>query len=136
MLKFLSLKHNYYIVIECYINTMLLYLQAWLGVLNCRHRFNCMPKVGLDPKVATYITDVGLGGLLCVPNIDLDHALITTLVERWRLEMHSFHLPHDEITTTLQDMKVIMGVLVEGLPVVGKTKLEWGDLCKKHGCVV
>ena len=136
MLKFLSLKHNYYVVIECYINTMLLCLQAWLGVLNCRHRFSCMLKVGLDPQVATYITDVGLGGLICVPDIDIDHALITTLVERWWLEMHSFYLPHDEITITLQDMEIIIGVHVEGLLVVVKTKLEWGELCKKHVCAV
>ena len=136
MLKFISLKHNYYVVNECYINTMLLHLQAWVGVLNCRHRFTCMPEVGLDQQVATYITNARLGGLLCVPNIDLDHALITALVERWWQKMHAFHLPHGKITITLQDMEVIMRVPVEGLLVVWKTKLEWGDLCKKHGCAV
>lgn len=128
--------HNYYIVIECYINTMLLHLQAWPSVLNCCNRFICIPEVGLDSWVATYITDAGLGGLLCIPNIGLDYALIAALVERWRLEMHSFHLPHGEITITLQDMEVIIGVPIEGLLVEGKTKLEWGDLCEKHGYAV
>ncbi|XP_030936523.1 serine/threonine-protein phosphatase 7 long form homolog [Quercus lobata] len=62
--------------------------------------------------------------------MDLDHALITALVERWRLETHSFHLPYGEMTITLQDMKVIMGVPVDGLPVVGFTCMDdWGDLC-------
>lgn len=103
--------------------------QAWPGVLTCRHRFSCMPKAGLDPRVAGYITDAGLGGLFHVPNIELDHALITALVERWRPETHSFHLPHGEMTITLQDIEVIMGVPVVGLPVVGKTNMEWGNLC-------
>ena len=67
-----------------------------------------MPEVGLDPRVAAYITDAGLGGLLHVPNIEIDHALITALVERWRPETHSFHLPHGEMTITLQDMEVII----------------------------
>ena len=44
--------------------------------------------------------------------------------------MHSFHLPHGEMTITLQDMEVIMGVPVDGLPVVGFTRMDdWGDLC-------
>ena len=62
--------------------------------------------------------------------MDLDHALITTLVERWRPETHSFHLPHGEMTIILQDMEVIMGVPVDGLLVVGYTEMvDWGELC-------
>ena len=91
-----------------------------------------MPKGGLDPQVAAYIIDAGLGGLLRVPDINLDHALITALVERWQPETHSFHLPHDEMTITLQDMEVIMGVSVDDLPVVGFTRMnDWGDLYAK-----
>ena len=63
--------------------------------------------------------------------MDLDDALITALVERWQPEMHSFHLPHGEMTITLQDMEVIMGVPVDGLSVVGCTssRVNWRDLC-------
>ena len=44
--------------------------------------------------------------------------------------MHSFHLPHGEMTITLQDMEVIMGVPVDILLVVGFTSMgDWGDLC-------
>ena len=52
------------------------------------------------------------------------------LVERWRLETHSFHLCHGEMTITLQDMEVIMGVPVDGLSVVGFTHMcDWSDFC-------
>ncbi|XP_075644137.1 serine/threonine-protein phosphatase 7 long form homolog [Castanea sativa] len=100
------------------------------GVLTCRHRDKGLFDGGLDPWIATYITDAGLDGLLRVPHMDLDHALITALVERWRPETHSFHLPHGEMTITLQDIEVIMGVPVHGLPVVGFTHMDnWGDFC-------
>ena len=87
-----------------------------------------MPEDGADPQVATYIMDVRLDGLLWVPDIELDHALITALVERWRPETHSFHLPHGGMTITLQDMEVITGVAVNSLPVVGITHMSSGGV--------
>ena len=89
-----------------------------------------MLESGLDSRIAAYIADVGLKGLLRVLNIDLDHALIIALVERWRQETHSFHLPHGEMTILLQYIEVIMGVPVDGLLVVGFTHMQdWGKLC-------
>ncbi|XP_075650019.1 serine/threonine-protein phosphatase 7 long form homolog [Castanea sativa] len=100
------------------------------GVLTCRHREKGLFEGGLDPWIVAYITNAGLDGLLRVPHMDLDHALITALVERWRLETHSFHLPYDEMTITLQDIEVIMGVPVHGLPVVGFTHMDnWCEIC-------
>ena len=64
------------------INTMLLRLQEVPSVLTCHHRFISVPEGGLDPRIAAYIANVRLEGLLQVLNIDLDHALITVLVER------------------------------------------------------
>ena len=83
------------------INTKLLCLQEVPGVLTCRYREKDLLEGGLDPRIAAYITDAGLDGLLRVPHMDLEHALITMLVERWRPETHSFHLPHGEMTITL-----------------------------------
>ncbi|XP_075657831.1 serine/threonine-protein phosphatase 7 long form homolog [Castanea sativa] len=100
------------------------------GLLTCRHREKGLLEGELDPQIASYIRDAGLDGLLRVPHMDLDHALITTLVERWRPEMHLFHLPYGEMTITLQDITVIMGVPIHGLPVVGFTHMKrWHDLC-------
>ena len=106
------------------INTKLLCLQEVPSVLTFCHREKCLPEGGLDPWIAAYITDAGLDGLLRVPNIDIDHSLITALKERWHPETHSFHLSHGEMTITLQDMEVIMGVPVDGLPVVGFTRMD------------
>ena len=114
------------------ISTKLLCLQEVPGVLTCRHQDKGLLENGavLDPQIAAYITDAGLDGLLRVPHMDLDHALIMALVERWRPETHSFHLPHGEMTIMLQAMEVIMGVLVNGLPVMGYTKMtDWSNLC-------
>ena len=66
-----------------------------------------------------------------VPSIQLDIALITAFVERWRPETHTFHLPHGEMTITLQDVEVIMGLPIEGEVIVGPTKRTWTDVCAK-----
>uniref|UniRef100_A0A2N9G3G5 Aminotransferase-like plant mobile domain-containing protein n=1 Tax=Fagus sylvatica TaxID=28930 RepID=A0A2N9G3G5_FAGSY len=59
----------------------------------------------------------------------MDWALITALVERWRQETHTFHLPHGEMTITLQDVEVILGLPVDGEVLVGSTELNWSELC-------
>ena len=84
------------------------------GVLKCRRRSCKLPRHGLDPRIAHYIAEAGLEGLFKVPNMELDHALITALVERWRSETHMFHLPHGEMGITLQDIEVMLGVPIDG----------------------
>ena len=61
--------------------------------------------------------------------MEVDHALITALVEHWRLKMHTFHLPHGEMGITLQDIEVMLGVPVDGLLVTRSVTLEWPALC-------
>ena len=88
------------------INTKLLCLQEVSSVLTCCHREKGLLEGGLDPQIAAYITDAGLDGLLRVPHMDLDHALIMALVERWRPETYSFHLSHDEMTIMLKTWRL------------------------------
>ncbi|KAL0000066.1 hypothetical protein SO802_019668 [Lithocarpus litseifolius] len=62
--------------------------------------------------------------------MEVDHALIIALVERWHPETHTFHLLHGEMGITLQDIEVMLGVPIDGLPVTGSVKLEWPVLCR------
>ena len=83
-----------------------------------------------------YIEATSLTGLFKVPDMEVDHALITALVERWRPETHTFHLPHGEMGITLQDIEVMLGIPVDGLPVTGRTDLKWNEVCREllgHG---
>ncbi|QHN78255.1 uncharacterized protein DS421_19g659790 [Arachis hypogaea] len=47
--------------------------------------------------------------------------LINALVERWHPDTHTFHLPVGECAVTLEDVAVILGLLTDGLPVIGMT---------------
>ena len=77
-----------------------------------------------------YIDVAGLIGLLKVPDMEVDHALITALVKQWHPETHTFHLPHGEMGITLQDIEVMLGIPVDGLPVTGRTDLKWNEVCR------
>ncbi|QHO56430.1 uncharacterized protein DS421_3g73620 [Arachis hypogaea] len=54
---------------------------------------------------------------------------INALVERWRPETHTFHLPHGECTITLEDVAMIFGLRTHGLPI---HKFSWGSACLAH----
>ncbi|XP_072076810.1 serine/threonine-protein phosphatase 7 long form homolog [Arachis hypogaea] len=47
--------------------------------------------------------------------------LLSVLVERWRPETHTFHLPVGEVTVTLEDMSYILGLPINGEAVTGKS---------------
>ena len=83
----------------------------------------------VDERVLAIVRLLGLEGLHLVPSIQLDHALITAFVKQWCPETHTFHLPHGEMTITLQDVEVIMGLPVEGEAMVGSSKRTWTDVC-------
>uniref|UniRef100_A0A7N2LHI2 Uncharacterized protein n=1 Tax=Quercus lobata TaxID=97700 RepID=A0A7N2LHI2_QUELO len=98
-----------------------------LGALTCRGRTeefsNREPMV--DDRVVDIIKALGLEGLLRQPGRELDHGLITAFVERWRPETHTFHMPHGEITITLQDVEVILGLPVDGDAITESTQKNW-----------
>ena len=43
-----------------------------------------------------------------------DRSLLSALVDRWRPEMHTFHLPFGEMTVTLQDVAMLIGLPIAG----------------------
>ncbi|XP_050290355.1 serine/threonine-protein phosphatase 7 long form homolog [Quercus robur] len=104
------------------------------GSLKCRARSeefsNREPMV--DDRVIDIIKALGLEGLLRTPGREIDHGLITALVERWRPETHTFHMPHGEVTITLQDVEVLLGLPVDGDAITGSTQKIWETVCDEY----
>ncbi|KAI0493201.1 hypothetical protein KFK09_027477 [Dendrobium nobile] len=80
-----------------------------------------------------------LVGLDCVSQmryLRMDYHLLTALVERWSPQTNSFHLTVGEMTITLQDVAMILGVHIDGPALVGhhvvgagRRWLSWPDCC-------
>uniref|UniRef100_A0A9I9E3X9 Aminotransferase-like plant mobile domain-containing protein n=1 Tax=Cucumis melo TaxID=3656 RepID=A0A9I9E3X9_CUCME len=86
-------------------------------VLSCRRREAASQRtIPFDQRIAPYLEAAGFLGVSQVGFMQLDWHLITALVERWRPETHTFHMPCGECTITLQDVAVQLGLPVDGEP--------------------
>lgn len=88
-------------------------------MLTVRHR---SPEVAYvaNPLMDRYLINLGLYQLATMKQPRrIDQALMCGLVERWRSETHSFHLPVGEMTVTLQDVSALWGLRIDGDPVGG-----------------
>ncbi|TVU26256.1 hypothetical protein EJB05_28793, partial [Eragrostis curvula] len=85
-----------------------------------------------DERYAVYIGRAGLLPLARLVNAGLprmDSAALTALVDRWRPETHTFHLPCGELTVTLQDVAMILGLPIDGLAMIGMVQPQgWRDM--------
>ena len=103
-----------------------------LGTFTCRSRSlefsNREPVV--DDRVVNIIKALGLEGLLWVLGREIDHGLITALVERWQRETHTFHMPHGEVNITLQDVEVILRLPIDGNAITRSTQKTWTGVCQ------
>ena len=50
----------------------------------------------------------------------IDRTLLSALVDRWRPETHTFHLPVGEMAATLQDVSMLFGLPHEGRAVAAR----------------
>ena len=69
-----------------------------------------------------------------MPEIRSKNGLLTALVERWHLEMSSFHLPIGEAIVTLEDVWHILKVLIEIELVVYDPTIGHTVLHQMFGC--
>ena len=83
----------------------------------------------MDPRLRSYIIQSRFYGVYHIGHITLDWGLITGLVEKWHPETHTFHLPIREMTIILQDVAIILGLCIHGLPITGTCDIDWSLLC-------
>ena len=53
-------------------------------------------------------------------HFSVDRALLSALVDRWRPETHTFHLPVGEMAVTLQDVSMLLGLPHDGRAVAAR----------------
>ncbi|KAK4718252.1 hypothetical protein R3W88_016590 [Solanum pinnatisectum] len=95
-----------------------------LNTRRCDGKFwDLVKKYPIPPRVLEVIQLSGLYGVYRSHRPMIDRSLITSLVERWRPETHTFHFRIGETTITLQDVEVLYGLPVNGHPVLGNELL-------------
>lgn len=90
----------------------------------------------LHARMVPILRKLRFDGVARLAGISIDWSLVTALVERWRPETHTFHLPTGECTITLQDVSVLLGLRIDGAVVTGSAHAEgseggWRELIKK-----
>ncbi|XP_076951314.1 serine/threonine-protein phosphatase 7 long form homolog [Bidens hawaiensis] len=75
----------------------------------------------------------GFGGIVRCGYRKVDRALVEALVERWRPETNTFHLPCGEATVTLEGVNVLWGLPIEGEALAGYEESfdynQWRQMC-------
>lgn len=100
------------------------------GVLRCHEHTSMLEQWKLTPKQAELVEKSGFGYFRSIPTIYLDNSLISALVERWRRETNTFHLPVGEMTITLEDVGLLLGLPIDGKPVIGVTSKTPSSVCE------
>ncbi|XP_052886983.1 protein MAIN-LIKE 2-like [Gossypium arboreum] len=97
-------------------------------VLQCYIRNMFGPSLLL---IENYLREVGFWHVATIGwGCKLDPKLISALIERWRPETHTFHLPYGECTITLKDVHLQLGLLVDGYAVIGPaSSTDWRAVC-------
>ena len=96
-----------------------------------RRRWKVKDVVVQNEAFVTYMREAGFWDLWCIGQVNVEYAAITALVERWRLETHTFHMTIREMTITLQDVTILFGLPIDGIPIIGQqTPHHWQEMCE------
>ncbi|XP_021729680.1 protein MAIN-LIKE 2-like [Chenopodium quinoa] len=102
------------------------------GALRCHEHTSKLNQWVLTPKQIELIDKAGFGYLKFIPAISIDNPLISALVERWRRETNTFHLTVGEMTVTLEDVAYLLGLAIDGEPVIGVTYTSCDAVCERY----
>ncbi|XP_020231796.1 protein MAIN-LIKE 1 [Cajanus cajan] len=75
---------------------------------------------GVPQQIIPLLDQAGFGWIVRLNYIKVSPGLLTALVERWRPETHTFHMPFGECTITLQDIGMLVGLPVDGEPILSR----------------
>ncbi|XP_058757275.1 protein MAIN-LIKE 2-like [Vicia villosa] len=79
-----------------------------------RFRTRSHSIVALDERIKPYLQFAGFEAINNIAESAIDHKFVMALLERWRPETHTFHLPTGECTITLEDVHMLLGLPVDG----------------------
>ncbi|XP_042012474.1 protein MAIN-LIKE 1-like [Salvia splendens] len=91
--------------------------------------------VEIHENVRYWLDVFGFKGVIdCEKPMKVDNELINALIERWRPETHTFHLPIGEATITLEDVQAIWGLRADGRVFTGRDYhdnfSDWTSKCR------
>ncbi|KAJ9552200.1 hypothetical protein OSB04_016245 [Centaurea solstitialis] len=102
------------------------------GALRCHEHTSKLDQWTLTSKQIELVNKAGFGYLRLIPAISLDNPLISALVERWRRETNTFHFTVGEMSVTLEDVGYLLGLPIDGDPVIGVTYTTCDAVCMKY----
>ncbi|XP_015943712.1 serine/threonine-protein phosphatase 7 long form homolog [Arachis duranensis] len=82
------------------------------------------PTLPPPDAIVPYLAEARFSDTVPLRDFTFENFLISTLMERWRPETHTFHLPWGEVTITLQDVAYRLGLRTHGNPVGGNRVLQ------------
>lgn len=71
-------------------------------------------SIAYNSRMDGALKRLGLYQIARLNDCKIDPYLITALVERWRPETNTFHLPVGEVTVTLEDVACLWGLSTKG----------------------
>ncbi|QHN84967.1 uncharacterized protein DS421_16g533300 [Arachis hypogaea] len=95
--------------------------QQLLGYEHEMYRLDQVEHIAerLDRVIRPYLRRAGFEYVVYMVEFEHDWSLASALIERWRSESHTFHLPCGEMTITLQNVAYQLGLRIDGDPVSG-----------------
>ncbi|KAH1189706.1 Protein MAIN-LIKE 2 [Glycine max] len=85
----------------------------------------------IPEEIIPLLRQSGFYRIMKMRYLKINASLISALIERWRPKTHTFHMRCGECTITLQDVFILLGIHVDGSPLIGPTNLNWADLCEE-----